>query len=393
MTRSQSSRSAPFWIGLISGTSADGVDAALVRIPEEVSRLEVLAVRTEPFEPELRDTVHGGLEGSASIQEWMRLNRELGERFGTAALAVLADAGLQPQDVSGIGSHGQTVGHFPEPEIAGSLQLGSAAVIHERTGIPVVSDFRSADLAAGGEGAPLTPFFHHLYFARTGEPRAVLNIGGFTNVTYLPGEDPDAVVAFDPGPGNALLDRAARWASEGREAYDRDGGRACRGRVFAEIVETLLEDPYFRRPPPKSTGHERFGQSFFESARDRVLGAGGTPDCVFATLAALTVESVVRSAAQFFPTPPRRWIVYGGGAHNRALWEGLCGRLAPARVDRSDDHGIPGDAVEAVSFAVLGWASSRGHPGNLPAATGARHAVELGACTPPAAFSRPIDRD
>jgi anhydro-N-acetylmuramic acid kinase len=373
------------WIGLMSGTSADGVDAALVRVGETASSVELISFRTEPLDGVLRERVHGLLD-SPSLREWMRLHRELGERFADASLNLLREAGVDAREVAGIGSHGQTVGHFPEAEVAGSLQLGSPAVIHERTGIPVVADFRSADLAAGGQGAPLTPFFHHAYFSREGEARAVLNIGGFTNVTYLPGTDAEKIVAFDPGPGNALLDRASRWASEDHEGFDRGGKRASRGRVFPALLEVLLEDPYFAKPPPKSTGHEHFGRAFFERTREAVIEAGGGADDLLATLAALSVESVGRAAAQFFPTPADRWIVYGGGVHNPVLMEGLRARVAPAPVEIADGHGLPGDAVEAVSFALLGWTSSLGLPGNVPRATGARRRVVLGSSTPPAAF-------
>jgi anhydro-N-acetylmuramic acid kinase len=353
----------------MSGTSADGVDAALVRIGEEARDLELVAFRTEPIDEAFRARIHGLIEGKPPLRDVVALNREIGERFADAALHVMGEAGVCREEVTGIGSHGQTVGHFPEAEVGGTLQLGSPAVIHEWTEIPVVADFRSADVAAGGQGAPLTPFFHHAYFARSDERRAILNIGGFTNVTYLPGRRLEEVLGFDPGPGNSLLDRAARWVSEGVERFDRDGTRALRGQGLSEVIEELLEDPYFAAPPPKSTGHERFGSAFFERARERVESVGGTSDDLLATLAQLTVESVARSAAQFFP-----------------LLESFRRRVAPIPVERSDEQGLPGGALEAVAFAVLGWASSRGVPSNVPRATGARRSVVLGSATPPNAF-------
>jgi anhydro-N-acetylmuramic acid kinase len=373
----------------MSGTSADGVDAALVRIGTTAAELEMVGFCSIPFEDELRKRIHELIGGAAELRELVRLDLELGRRFAEAALQVLREAGVTPSEVEGIGSHGQTVGHFPEADLRGTLQLGAAAVIHERTRIPVISDFRSADMAAGGEGAPLTPLFHHLYFAVPGELRAVLNIGGFTNVTYLPGAEASGIVAFDPGPGNALLDRAARWASGGAERFDRDGARAGRGRTDAAALAELLSAPYFALPPPKSTGHERFGAAFFERARDAVLARGGSADDVLATLSELTIESVADSATRFFAEPPERWIVYGGGARNPVLLASLRGRLAPAPVETSDAHGIPVDALEAVAFAAFGWLSSRGLPGNLPQATGARRAVPLGSATPPAGFRSP----
>ncbi len=381
------------WIGLISGTSADGIDAALVRIGDDVTRLELLSSHTEPIDEALRIRIHEAGEGAVTLRDLLRLDRELGERFAEAAEQVARAAGVATTDVEGIGSHGQTVAHFPEPEVGGSLQLGAPSVIHERTGIPVVADFRSADIAAGGEGAPLTPFFHQVYFSRDQERRAVLNIGGFTNVTYLPGRCQDGLVAFDPGPGNALLDRVVRQATGGRERFDRDGVRARDGQVLDGVVEQLLEEPYLAARPPKSTGHERFGREFLESAAELVRAAGGGVDDLLATLAAFTIEAVVRSADQFFSGPVDRWIVYGGGVHNPALLEGLRRRVAPRPVDLSDVHGIPVDALEAIVFAVLGWASSRGVPANVPRATGARHAAVLGAVIPPGAFGAASELD
>ena len=374
------------WIGLISGTSADGIDAALARIGDEPREVELLSYLEVSLEEPLRQRIHALAFDKLELRELLALDNALGERFAEAALALASGAGVALDQVEGIGSHGQTVGHYPEPEVRGTLQLASAAVIHERTGIPVVSDFRSADIAAGGQGAPLTPFVHHALFARDDEARAVLNIGGFTNVSYLPGLDPEQVVAFDPGPGNALLDRAARRASRGRERFDRGGEGAARGRVHEDALSELLADPYFARPPPKSTGHEHFDESFFERARGLVERQGGGPDDLLATLAELTVRSVCEAAARFFPAPAARWLVYGGGVHNAQLMERLRAGLAPSPVEPLDVHGVPPGAFEALSFAVLGWCAARGRSSNLPAATGARRAVVLGASTPPSAF-------
>jgi len=273
------------WIGLMSGTSADGIDAALVDLGESPRELALVHFCSSPFSDSLRERIHGALAGPVALRELLALDRELGERFAEAALALLRAAGIAPSAVAGIGSHGQTLAHYPDSEVAGSLQLGSAAEIHARTGIRVISDFRRADLAAGGQGAPLTPFLHHARFATDGERRAVLNIGGFTNVTYLPDSSADRLIAFDPGPGNALLDRAARWASAGREQFDEGGARARRGRVDEALLEELLSDPYFSLPPPKSTGHEHFGEAFFERARRGIEAAGGGADDLLATLA------------------------------------------------------------------------------------------------------------
>ncbi len=376
------------WVGLMSGTSADAIDAALVQLGSSARELSLLAFTSIELPENLRKRIHALVQAPVLVRDLVELDVELGERFAAAVLAVLSEGGVAPEQVAGIGSHGQTVGHFPEPEVRGSLQLGAPAVIHARTGIPVIADFRPADLAAGGQGAPLTAFFHHAYFAHEEERRAVLNIGGFTNVTYLAGSGLDRVIAFDPGPGNALLDRAARWATSGAARFDRDGERAQRGTADLKVVAELLADPYFATPPPKSTGHEHFGPAFFERARAGVEGRGGTPDDLLSTLMHVTVESVAQQAEHFFPERPQRWIVYGGGVSNRALLEALRARLAPAPVELTDTHGIPVDALEAVSFAVLGWCASRGEPCNLPAATGAGQRVVLGARTPPGESAR-----
>jgi anhydro-N-acetylmuramic acid kinase len=361
-------------VGLMSGTSADGVSLAAIRPGPP---LKFLAYRTFPYPRALRERVLGAR--GLRTPELSELNGDLGRFFAACAKKFI---GRGRVDV--IGSHGQTVWHEPGRH---TLQIGEAAHIAAATGVPTVCDFRPADIAAGGQGAPLTPFFHFHRFAVAHERRAVLNIGGFTNVTYLPDRDPSHVLAYDPGPGNALLDRAARWASGGRERFDRDGARATRGRVMPELVEEWLREPYFARRPPKSTGHELFGEAFFAHARQAVLARGGTADDVFACLARLTVESVARSAEQFFAKPAERWLVCGGGARNPALLGALRARLAPATLDTTDAHGVPSDALEAIAFAVLGHCSSIGQPSNLPAATGATRAVCLGVANPPNGFS------
>jgi len=374
------------WIGLISGTSADSIDAALVRIGVTPGELELLAHCELPLGEELRSSIHEIGQAPVSLRDLVALDVELGALFGEAALAVADQAGIDMAEVEGIGSHGQTVGHYPEPETRGTLQIADPSVIHARTGIPVIADFRSADLAAGGPGAPLTPFLHHVALAREGEARAVLNIGGFTNLTYLPASGrADELIAFDPGPGNALLDRTARWASQGAERFDRGGALARSGEVCDPVLETLLEDPYFAKSPPKSTGHDQFGASFFESAREAILDRGGHARDVAATLAALTVESVVR-AVDCLPERPRRWILYGGGVFNPLLMARLRARLSPAVLETSDQHGLPAAGLEAVAFAVLGYCGARGMTSNIPAATGARRAVVLGCATPPGSF-------
>ena len=373
------------WIGLMSGTSADATDAALVELGDDVRDLELVAFVSLPLSPNLQQKIHGLSQGKLELRELARLDIEIGEHFAEAALAVTREAALGPSEIAGIGSHGQTVGHFPEPGIRSSLQIGSPSIIHARTGIPVLSDFRSADMAVGGQGAPLTPFFHHAYFSRDDECRAVLNIGGFCNLSYLPTSDAARLIAFDAGPGNALIDRAVRHSTQGAERYDRDGRRAARGRAFDDLVSELLLEGYFAKSPPKSTGHEQFGPEYLERVRAVVLARGGGDDDLVATLTQLTAMSVADQARRFLPTAPELWLVCGGGVSNPTLMAALERELAPARVEPTDRHGIPADALEAITFAVLGWCSSRGIPTNLPSATGATRPVVLGSATPPRA--------
>ena len=312
------------------------------------------------------------------------LHFELGEAFAQAALAACRAAGLRPDEVDAIGSHGQTVWHVPpgQGETPSTLQLGSPAVIAQRTGITVVSDFRARDMAAGGQGAPLVPYVDYLLLADASRSRAVQNIGGIGNVTYLPaGRNPDAVIAFDTGPGNMLMDYAASRATGGRLAYDQDGRLARSGRIDPELLDAWMADPYFSLPPPKSTGRERFGVQraarYYDAAEARGLSA---PD-ILATLTAFTAASIADSYRRYLPALPDEALISGGGARNPALLEQLALRLAPCAVRLTDDVGLPTQAKESVAFALLAYETLHRRPGNLPAATGARFPVVLGSVT------------
>jgi anhydro-N-acetylmuramic acid kinase len=248
-----------FVVGLMSGTSADGIDAALVEWPQsDATRpFRLVAYREDPFPTALQRRVHrlaaGRCEGSEALREYAALDALLAERFAESALRVVADAGLQADQIAAIGSHGQTVGHFPE--VGGTLQIASPSRIAEHSGIETVGNFRVRDIAAGGEGAPLAPFFHWAVCGDPSEARVVLNLGGMANLTWLPeAGDPEAVIAFDIGPANSLIDAVVGAATDGVEPFDRDGRRAKRGRVDADLLETLLDDEFLRRLPPKSTG-------------------------------------------------------------------------------------------------------------------------------------------
>jgi anhydro-N-acetylmuramic acid kinase len=376
-------------IGLMSGTSADGVDAALVEWPRgaEARPFRLLAFRETPFRAELQARIHALAAGRAAPGEALRelaaLDVELGEHFAAAARELAAAAGVALAEIEAVASHGQTVAHHPE--LRATLQIGDPSVIAERTGCTTVADFRSRDVAAGGEGAPLAPFFHHAALGEPGEGRLVLNLGGIANVTWIPrGAAPEDVVAFDVGPANALLDGVAQQISAGRERCDRDGARARRGRADAALLERLLDDEFLRRPPPKSTGRERYGSAEAEAL---AAGAGGDArraDDLLATLVAFTARAVRRAVEEHLEGVAKldRVLVGGGGVRNPALMDALARELEGVAVEPMDACGVPADAAEAMAFSLMGRNALLGLPNHLPRCTGARRAAVLGEIVP-----------
>jgi anhydro-N-acetylmuramic acid kinase len=373
----------------MSGTSADGVDAALVEWPDGPGArpFRLVAFHSDPFPGALQQRIHRLAAGRAAPGEALRelaaLDVELGERFASAALAVCRAAGVEAEAIDAVASHGQTVAHHPE--LRATLQIGDPSVIAERTGVTTVADFRPRDVAAGGEGAPLAPFFHYAAFADAREGRVALNLGGIANVTWIPpAAAPDDVVAFDVGPANALLDGVVRVQTDGREAMDRGGARARRGRADPELLARLLDDDFLRRPPPKSTGRERYGSAEAESLAREWRERSRDPDDLVATLAAFTVEAVRRACAELLGPGARvdRVLVGGGGAENPALMQGLARALPEARVEPFDAAGVPARAAEAMAFSLLGRNALLGLPNHLPRCTGARRAAVLGEIVP-----------
>lgn len=370
----------------MSGTSVDGVDGACCRLsrgPGEELRWEVLGVAAVEVPEDLADALR--VPTSLTIPELASLGVEVAEVFASAAGEATRAAGVTLADVALVASHGQTVWHDPRGErgdAPATLQIGEAAVIAERTGCPVWSDFRPADVAAGGEGAPLVPYVDALLFRRPDRWRACLNLGGIANVTLLPpGRGVEGLVAFDTGPGNIVLDALARRLLG--VDFDEGGEIAARGVVETSRLRNALRDPYFARSAPKSTGRERFGAAFVEEHFSPLEGLERHAVAErLATAAALTVETIGdaiegESGGPALP-PDAEIVVSGGGRKNRALMEGLADRLGPCEVVTTDSLGLDGDAKEAVAFAILGWESACGRPANVPAATGADHPVRLG---------------
>ncbi len=382
-------------IGLMSGTSADGVDAALVEWPEGVHErpLRLIAFREDPFPVAFQRRIHdlaaGRVAAGEVLAELAGLDVELGERFAASATALAAEAGIALSEIDAIASHGQTLAHHPERHA--TLQIGDPSVIAERTGCTTIADFRPRDLALGGEGAPLAPFFHHAAFADGGENRAVLNLGGIANLTWLPpGGRAEDVIAFDVGPANALLDGVVRSLTQGRETFDRDGERAARGRADASLLERLLDDAFLRRAPPKSTGRERYGLVEAEGLVREWQAAGREADDLLATLLAFSVEAVRRACHDFLSPGAAlgRVFVGGGGAENPVFMAALARALAPSRVEPMDVAGVPARACEAMAFALLGRNTLLGRPNHLPRCTGAARAAVLGEIVPGRATSR-----
>jgi anhydro-N-acetylmuramic acid kinase len=376
-------------VGLMTGTSADAVDAALVRVIGVEDGAEMIAYRETPLEAPLRREVLAVASApEVGLERFMRLDAALGERFAAAVLELLAAAGVRPGAVDAIGCHGQTVHHVPRHAGSGwaaSLQIGSAAVLAERTGITVVSGFRARDTAAGGEGAPLVPLADWWLFRSAEESRALLNLGGMANLTYLPRESGlGEVMAFDTGPGNAVIDALVAAQTGDREQRDEDGARAARGRAHAPLLAELLADPFFELPPPRSTGREHFGREY--AAKLARLGAamGLSEDDLVATATELTAVSVARSVELFVRPRGALDAVYvsGGGVRNAALMASLSRALAPARVAPLSELGVEPAAKEALAFALLAHRTLCGLPGNVTGATGASRPVVLGHITP-----------
>lgn len=360
------------FVGLMSGTSADGVDAVVAVFDNgRYSGLQGAFHIDYPAALRSRLLALGSSESMAlSLKEFASLDAQVADVFAEAALSVLRSAGLAPDDISAVGSHGQTVFHDPRAAQS-SLQIGDPNRIAARVGRPVVADFRRADIALGGQGAPLVPAFHHAVFAAT-ETRTIVNIGGIANVTWLPGLETGAVRGFDCGPGNGLLDA---WIQKVRGSpYDEDGRLAASGRARANLVDAWLRDPYFSAPPPKSTGRAQFNLEWAQRLTPENLGKLMPAD-VQSSFCELTARSIIDALAP----GSRRALVCGGGARNLHLMERLQTLAPGVRFETTDGYGLPPEWVEATAFAWLARRRLLGEPGNLPAVTGAQCATPLGA--------------
>lgn len=390
-----------YLIGIMSGTSLDGVDAVLTKIVTRddgsVREASLQGEATIPYSGELRSILLAlSSPDKARIDDLVYAHSGLSEWYAAVVGQLLVKTGFSAKNVDAICLHGQTVWHAPKPRAfpapgggtlpaKGTLQIGSGALLRERTGIPVIYDFRSRDMAAGGEGAPLAPYVDALLFGSPTRGRIVQNIGGIGNATVIPaGSAREGIFAFDTGPGNMIIDELIRRKTQGAETYDKDGRRGRLGKVDESLVATLMADPYFSREPPKSTGREIYSSAFVSRFIDDARIRGLSFEDSVATATAFTAESIARSYRDFIYPKARidDVVIGGGGALNGCLMEMIRARL-PAGVAllSTADLGIPEQAREALAFAVLGHEALMGRPSNLPAVTGAAHDVILGTIT------------
>jgi anhydro-N-acetylmuramic acid kinase len=374
--------------GLMSGTSVDGVDAAVIDI--NGNKVSVLAFDTFPYPAEVRRGIFELIESKSSrLVEMCHLNFVIGEVFAESVLKLCRKSGIDLNTIDLIGSHGQTIYHNPKGRrfgkrtVRSTLQIGEPSVIAHRTGITTVADFRPKDMAANGQGAPLVPFADYVLFRDKKRKRAIQNIGGIANVTYLPaGCQRRDIIAFDTGPGNMIIDGTILLATKGRKKFDRGGKIAGRGTVDKGLLNNMLRHPFFSKRPPKSTGREMFGKEYCACLYRRAIKKGLSAEDVVATATAFTAASICLSYRRFLPTMPDELILCGGGARNNTLIKMLQQELGEVKIFLSDELGISCDAKEAISFAILAYATIKGIVNNVPSATGADKSLILGKIVP-----------
>ena len=384
-------------VGMMSGTSVDGVDAALVEISgtDSEPKVKLLAFENKPYPPQVREKIFSLFTpANATVDKVGYMNFLLGEIYAKSALSVIEKAGLKPEDIDAVGSHGQTIWHAPIPEspdgipVAYTVQIGEGSVIAERTGITTVSDFRVADMAAGGQGAPLVPFSEYLLYRREKETILLQNIGGIGNMTVMPaGAKPRDIFAFDTGPGNMIIDAVISAMTHGEKTYDAGGEMAAKGRVCDALLELLKEEPYYSQPLPKTTGREHFGVQYTAKILDWWKQNPIPAEDLLATVTDLTAYSIA-DAYERYVLPKYQAseiIVGGGGSYNATLLGFMKKRFAPhgVAVRTQEDLGLSSDAKEAVAFALMADCCLRGKANTLPSVTGAQHPAVMGQVSQP----------
>jgi anhydro-N-acetylmuramic acid kinase len=374
--------------GLMSGTSADGIDVAIAELDGKTVNLLVFDMF--PYTKKVRQSIFELFSPTTShVDTICHMNFVLGELFADALIRLANKNKISLSSIDLIGSHGQTIFHIPQgrpfegKKIRSTLQIGEPSIIAERTGITTVADFRPRDIAAGGEGAPLVPFADYLLFSHKKKNRALQNIGGIANITWLKaGGSSDDILAFDTGPGNMIIDQVTSLVTNGRKKYDAGGMLAAQGHVNEKMLNELMKNPYFKRKPPKTTGRELFGLGFTNDLYDRSIKKGLAPLDILATVTAFTAHSIADASRRFLPAKIDEMILCGGGSWNKTLIQFLQAKLPQTKVATMSDFGINPDAKEAISFAMLAYATIKGIPNNVPSATGAKKNVVLGKIIP-----------
>ena len=374
----------------MSGTSLDGVDAALVKIVEAGDNLDIELVKylSVPYSQEVKRRLFEACTPElATVEAISLMNMYLAEIFSEATLTLIDQANLTPRDILLVSSHGQTIFHQPVPitiegrEMKSTLQIGDIGVIAERTGITTVGDFRTRDMAVGGGGAPLVPYADHMLYTNKSHGRVLVNIGGISNITVLPkGSTASEVIAYDTGPGNMIIDAFVQWATDGNSSYDHDGAIAARGKVNEKWLTELLENPFFHKGYPKSTGREMFGINFASNLWKEADNEGISIDDRIATITALTARTLSQEIIRFIESAQiEEVIVSGGGRHNSTLFTSLKAYMPKhVTVAGMEAYGMCADAKEAVIFALLGYQCLKKKTNNLPSATGAKKEVVMG---------------
>lgn len=375
-------------IGLMSGTSGDGITAAVTKIAGNyaATKLSVVSYETYLYDKGFRQRIFDIFDPeTSSVNAICEMNFEIGQKLAEAALTVAKKAGVSMSEVDLIGSHGQTIYHIPRPpekgNVRSTLQIGEPAVIAKQTGVLTIADFRKMDVAAGGEGAPLVPYVDYILFNKRGKGMTLQNIGGIGNVTYIPpGAKEDDVIAFDTGPGNMVVDMLVQLYTESRLGYDPEGSMALRGKVNDRMLDELMNMPFFRMRPPKSTGRELFGKDFVFSFKRKADDLHLNPEDAIATATALTVESIAKSYEDYVIPHGKVEEVYvaGGGMRNKTMMSWLGKRLGGLPIRSFDELGVQSEAREAAYFAVLANEFIHGNYSNLPNATGAKARTILG---------------
>jgi len=380
-------------IGLMSGTSCDGIDACLVKITGNglSTKADIIGFETYPYENEIRESIFDASHiESGTVDKICQLNFTLGKLFADAARQIAGKLSIPLSEIDIVGSHGQTIYHVSSlnennREVRSTLQIGEPSIIAQETGVTTVADFRTRDIAAGGEGAPLVPYADFVLFGGDGIGRAVQNIGGVSNVTFLPADgDIKDIIAFDNGPGNMIIDRFAEIITDGRLKYDRNGELASTGKLNKDLLERLCAHPYLSKLPPKSTGREDFGIQFSDSLYKGLKQDGVDVHDAIATITAFTAKSISDSYSKYIQPSYKisEVVVSGGGVCNPVLFQFLKDHLVDISIRKVDDFGIPSGAKEALAFAILANETVSGNPGNIPSATGAKESVVLGKIIP-----------